>query len=183
MTLSAVAKRYARALVDVVAAPGKDDAAAVVGELRAFETTLEGSPELLNALVSPAVPPSRKRAVVGRIAEGLGLGRIARNFLLVLVDHRRIAALPDIIQSIELVLDERMGFARAEITSAGELNSEQRTILNTRLEELTGRRIRPQYAVDPELIGGVTALIGSTVYDGSVRGQLEALERRLSAEG
>jgi F-type H+-transporting ATPase subunit delta len=99
------------------------------------------------------------------------------------VDHRRIAALSDIIQSFEIVIDERLGFARAEIASASELSKEQQAALTARLERLTGKRVRPQFAVDASLIGGVTARIGSTVYDGSVRGQLESLERRLGAEG
>jgi F-type H+-transporting ATPase subunit delta len=153
-----------------------------VAQLRAFETTLRGSPELQNALVTPAVPGSRKKAVVGRIAEILQLSRIARNFLFVLVDHRRIASLTDIIHSFELVVEERLGFARAEVRSASELTEPQRAALTRQLERLTGKRIRARYAVDVVLIGGVVARIGSTVYDGAVRGQLNSLQRRLGAE-
>jgi F-type H+-transporting ATPase subunit delta len=120
--------------------------------------------------------------VVGRIAEKLGLSRVARNFLFVLVDKRRIASLTQIIQSFEQVVDERLGFARADISSARELTEPQRSALNARLEQLTGRRIRAHYSVDGSLIGGIVARIGSTVYDGSVRGQLASLERRLEAE-
>src|SRR5262245_12303091 len=183
MPISAVAKRYASALADIVT-EGKSamDPKSVLAELRSFESTLNESPELVNALITPAVPGSRKRAVVGRIADVLKLSRIPRNFLFVLVDHRRIAALSDIIQSFEMVLDERLGFARAEIVSASELSQEQQAALTARFEQLTGKRVRPRFALDSTLIGGVTARIGSTVYDGSVRGQLELLERRLSAE-
>jgi len=81
------------------------------------------------------------------------------------------------------VVDERMGFARAEVTSASELTEALRKELNSELERLTGKRIRARYAVDASLIGGAMARIGSTVYDGSVRGQLNSLERRLGAEG
>jgi F-type H+-transporting ATPase subunit delta len=111
----------------------------------------------------------------------LELSGIARNFLFVLVDHRRIASLSEIIHSFELVVDERLGFARAEVSAASELAEGQRTALRTELERLTGKRIRARFAVDGALIGGVVARIGSTVYDGSVRGQLDSLERRLSA--
>ncbi len=184
MTLSAVAARYAHALADVVTASGSalrpQDA---VAELRSFETALRSSAALHNALVTPAVPGSRKKAVVSRIGDILKLSRITRNFLFVLIDHRRIASLSDIIQSLETVLDERLGFARAEVASARELNARQREDLNGRLERLTGKRVRARYAVDPALIGGVVARIGSTIYDGSVRGQLRSLERRLSTEG
>ena len=184
MTLSAVATRYANALADVVTAAASavkpQDALA---ELRTFETTLRSSVELRNALITPAVPGSRKKAVVGRIADLLKLSRIARNFLFVLVDHRRIALLSEIVQSFDLILDERLGYARAEVTAARELTEPQRATLNRELERLTGKRIRMRYAVDGALIGGVVARIGSTVYDGSLRGQLASLERRLSAEG
>ena len=183
MTTSAVATRYAAALADVVTAPASkvrpEDALA---ELRSFEAALRSSAELHNALTSPAVPPGRKRAVVGRIADALKLSPIARNFLFVLIDHRRIAALDNVLQSFEIIVDERMGFARADVASARELTEAQRAALNARLERLTGKRIRMRFAVDASLIGGAVARIGSTVYDGSVRGQLDILGRRLAAE-
>lgn len=184
MTLSAVATRYAHALADVVTASAStlrpQDA---VAELRSFESVLESSIELHNALTTPAVAGSRKKAVVGRIADQLKLSRVTRNFLFVLVDKRRITSLSEIIRTFELVVDERMGFARADITTASELAEPERTRLVTQLERISGKRIRAHYAVDEAIIGGVTARIGSTVYDGSVRGELENLNRRLSAEG
>jgi F-type H+-transporting ATPase subunit delta len=128
------------------------------------------------------VPGSRKRAVVGRIAGLLKLSPIARNFLFVLIDHRRIALLGAILHSFELIVDERLGFARAEVSSPRELTETQRGAINAQLERLTGKRVRMRFAVDPALIGGVVARIGSTVYDGSVRGQLQTLGRRLSTE-
>lgn len=187
MTLSAVATRYAHALADVVtgvpSGPGSPlRAEDAVTQLGAFEAALRSSVELTNALTTPAVPPARKRAVVGRIADVLHLSQITRNFLFVLVDHRRIALLPEIIHSFELAVDERLGFARAEVSAASELIEAQRTAVRSQLERLTGKRIRARYAVDAALIGGVVARIGSTVYDGSVRGQLNSLGRRLGAE-
>jgi hypothetical protein len=106
MTHSAVATRYANALADVVTTGAGAAAEATLGELRAFESVLRSSSELQNALISPAVPPSRKRAVVGRLADTLKLSRVTRNFLFVLIDHRRIASLADIVQSFETVADE-----------------------------------------------------------------------------
>ncbi len=181
MTLSAVATRYASALADVVSAGGSS-LAGVPQELKAFQSTMDSSPELQNALATPAVPASRKKAVVDRLGNDLGLSRISRNFLFVLVDKRRMTLLPAILHSLELILDERMGFARADVASARELSEPQRAALSTQLERLTGKRIRMHFSVDGDMIGGVVARIGSTVYDGSVRGQLHALERKLSAE-
>jgi F-type H+-transporting ATPase subunit delta len=183
MTLSAVAARYANALADVVTASTSQlSPEQAVAELRSFETTLRDSAELHNALITPAVPGSRKKAVVGRIADVLKVSRVTRNFLFVLIDHRRISSLRDIIDLFEEVVDARLGYARAEVLSATELNETQRRALNSQLERLTGKQIRMRFAIDPTLIGGAVARIGSTVYDGSVRGQLATLERRLSAE-
>ena len=151
-----------------------------MAELRSFEATLSESSALHNALITPAVPVARKRAVIGRIADLLRLSRVTRNFLFVLVDHRRISSLTGIIHMFEQVVDERLGYAQAEISSAMELTEAQRGVLNTQLERVTGKRIRMRFAIDPELIGGAVARIGSTVYDGSVRGQLATIERRLS---
>jgi F-type H+-transporting ATPase subunit delta len=153
-----------------------------VAELRAFEAALRESAPLQNALVTPAIPAGRKRAVVGRIADVLKLSRVTRNILFVLVDHRRIALLSPIVAEFERVIDARLGFARAEVSSPAELNEPQRRALNTQLEHLTGKRIRVRFSIDPSLIGGAVARIGSTVYDGSVRAQLATLERRLSTE-
>ncbi|PWU09767.1 MAG: ATP synthase F1 subunit delta [Terriglobia bacterium] len=183
MTVSAIGKRYAQALADVVTAPSSGVRAEnIASELSGFDAVLQSSPELFNALISPAVPSSRKKAALARLAEVLVLSRISRNFLFVLIDHRRMPELSQILQAFELVMDERLGFARAEVVSAGDLNDNQRSTLNRKLEELTGKRIRMRFTVDPSLIGGVVARIGSTVYDGSLRGQLSVLGRRLSGE-
>ena len=182
MPISAVVARYANAFADVVTAPSsglKPDAA--LGELRAFEDLMRSSAELSNALVTPAVPAPRKRAVIGRIADVLKLSRLSRNFLFVLVDRRRIASLREIIQSFEQVLVERMGFARVEVAAARDLSEDQRRALTAQLERITGKRIRLSLMVDESLIGGAVARVGSTVYDGSVRGQLQALGRRMAA--
>jgi len=184
MTLTAVASRYANALADVVTEPGSSlRPEEAVAELRSFETALHGSPELHNVLITPAVPGSRKKAVVGRIADVLRLSKITRNFLFVLVDHRRTGSLAEIVQSLEVIIDERLGFARADVTSARELTESQRAALSGRLEKLSGKRVRMRFRVDDSLIGGVVARIGSTVYDGSVSGQLKTLGHRLSTEG
>jgi F-type H+-transporting ATPase subunit delta len=184
MTLSAVAARYANALADVVT--GSASALTpqqAVAELRSFESLLRDSPELLNALVTPAVAGSRKKAVVERLADILKLSRVTRNLLFVLVDRRRISSLSDIIHSFEEVVDARLGYAQANVSSSIALGEVEQRAVTAQLERLTGKRLRMRFSVDPSLIGGAVARIGSTVYDGSVRGQLAAIENRLSAEG
>lgn len=183
MTHSAIASRYAGALVDVATASSSGvDPQQVQRDLANFAEVFAGSPELRNALMSPAVPAARKRAVIGSIGEKLGVSRITRNFLFVLSDRRRIAELPEIVEAFELLLDERLGFIRAEISSAGELDERQQNAVAQQFERLTGKKVRTRFSVDRSLLGGLIARIGSTVYDGSVRGQLAALGERLSAE-
>jgi F-type H+-transporting ATPase subunit delta len=183
MRLSAVSKRYADALADVVTQSGSPlRAEDAVQQLRSFESALAGSRDLREILVTPATPIGRKKAVVGRIAEILKIAPLARNFLFVLIDHRRIASLSEIIDTFDLMVDERLGFARAEVSAAHPLSDSQRAAVGAELERRTGKRIRMKFTIDESLIGGVTAKIGSTVFDGSVRGQLQTLERSLGAE-
>jgi len=183
MTSPAVVSRYARALVDVVLDPKSQvDPSQIAAQLRAFAAMLAASAELRHALASPAVATGRKRTVIGRIADRLEISRIARNFLFVLNSHRRMDALEAVVETFEVLLDERLGFTRANVTSAQELNSSQRATLEAELNKLTGKRVRLRFATDARLIGGLVARIGSTVYDGSLKGRLESLGRQLSAE-
>lgn len=183
MTLSAIAARYADALADVIMAPGSAVRAQEgLAQLQSFDAALRSSGALQNALTTPAVPAGRKKAVVARVGQMLGLTRIVSNFLFVLIDHRRIGGLTEIVQIFEKTIDDRMGFAGAEVSSARELTGAQSEALKTELERLVGKRIRMRVAVDQTLIGGVVARVGSTVYDGSVRGRLHSLQRRLTAE-
>src|SRR5579863_540338 len=153
MISSAIVSRYASALVDVVTGSAGMDAAKTVQELRGFAAMMAESEVLRNALTSPAVAPGRKRAVVKRIAEKLGLSSIVRNFLLVLTDHRRLAALPQMIDSFEVKLDERLGFIRVELLAPRELDERQRAALAEELSRLTGKKVRARFTVAPELIG------------------------------
>jgi len=182
MTSTAVVNRYGSALVDVVLSPGSDvKPVDAVAQLRAFDAAVKESPALRNILASPAVSAQRKRAVIRRLADAIGASRVVRNFLLVLSDHRRAAALSEVIDAFDQLLDERLGYVRAEVRSASELTAQERDRLAERLGTIAGSKVRLRFAIDPELIGGVTAKIGSTVYDGSVRGQLADLRARLSS--
>ncbi len=181
---SAVANRYAQALVDVVMAPGSllkpEDA---VMQLRAVDAMIQESAELRHALLTPAIQNSRKRAVMAKLLQEAGGGSpLIRNFTYVLIDHRRIAAIGEIREAFELQLDERLGFARAEVTSATPLDQSVGSNLESQLSRLTGKRMRLRFDVDPALLGGVVARIGSTVYDGSVRGELRQLAKKLTGQ-
>jgi F-type H+-transporting ATPase subunit delta len=178
---SAVAARYARALADAVLAPGSGlEPVQAVAQLTAVEALMQESSELRHALSSPAVRPPNKRRVIDDLAGRSGLSRLIRNFLFVLVDHHRFAVLPDIREAFETEIDQRLGFVRAEVASAQSLDGEQTRAIEAGLTTLTGKQVRARFHVDPALIGGVVARIGSTVYDGSLRGQLESMRRQIA---
>jgi len=176
----AIAVRYAQSLADVVLEPGSSLAPQEAsGQLRAVEEVFEASPELRSVMLNPAVAPSDKRAAVTRLVEPLGIHEFVRNFIYVLIDRRRIGPIKEIRQAFEDIMDEHRGVVRADVTSAGELSEEQRGKLTSALAGLTGKQVRGEYAVNDELLGGAVAQVGSTVYDGSISGQLETLRKRL----
>jgi len=181
--ISVASSRYARALADVVFDPRiRLDPQRVTQQLKNVADLVAESGELRHVLMSPAVASSRKRGVLEKLAPDLGLDRQVRNFFYVLIDHRRIGQIGEIQEAFQSILDERMGLVCADITSSQDLSDEQRRAVQAELGHLTGKQIRSEYTVDPALIGGLIARIGSTVYDGSVRGQLDGLRRRLTAE-
>ena len=154
----------------------------MLSDLRSFQAMLAGSPELVSALESPAVKRPRKRAVLDRLAGQLELAPIARNLLLVLADHRRIPELGGVITAFEKIVDERLGRLQVEVASASALEASQQDALARRLQAITGKNVRLNVTVDSGLVGGLVLRLGSTVYDGSVRGQLDSLARQLAAE-
>jgi F-type H+-transporting ATPase subunit delta len=178
----ALANRYAHALADAVLTPASaSDPNEITKELRAFEAMIREVPELKNVLLSPAVSNARKRDVVARFAESMPLSQHVRNFLYVLVDRRRAGLLDEITDAFEAAVDERSGVVRAEVSSAVPLSDAQRAELAKALSDVTGKRVRCEFAVDDSLIGGVIARIGSTVYDGSVRTQLGEIQQLLAS--
>jgi len=178
--LKAIAHRYARALADVVIERGTAEAVKV--ELAAFAHMVGESTDLRNFLANPSVARSQKQAVVEKLIERLKGSKTLRNLLLVLVDNRRAMLLSEISEAFEAELRARLGVAKAEVTSARDLSGEERTELVRTLERLTGKRVEASYSLNPELIAGAQVRIGSTVYDGSVREQLNRMRSRLAAE-
>jgi|SRR5215469_2993339 len=179
----AAANRYARALADLVLAPNSPvKAEEAVAQLRAVEQMVSDSWELKNAMLTPAIQTSRKRAVMGRLLQEIHAAPLIRSFIFVVIDHRRIGMIAEIREAFESQLDERLGFVRAEVTSAASLDPSQQASIEGELARLTGKRMRLRFAVDSELLGGVLARIGSTVYDGSVRGQLERMRREFTGQ-
>jgi len=175
-----IAQHYADALAEV--AISENSADKVRRELRDFLALLGESAQLGVLLGSPAVSRANKHAVAQALVERMGASRTLRNFLFVVIDQRRMGLLPEIQQAFEAKLDELQGVARADVISARELSERERKQLRTVLERLSGRRVEANYELDPRLIAGAVVRVGSTIYDGSVRTQLERLRVRLESQ-
>lgn len=176
----ALVTHYARALADAVfgaksGLPPQD----AVAQLRSMEALISDSKDLERALLSPAVLKARKQAVLSKLAEDLGLHRIIRNFVLVVVSHRRTKELKAIRQEFEILVDERLGWIPAQIASARELTPAQKEEIERVLGTKLGKFIRAHYNVEPELLAGVRAHVASREYDASLRGKLETMRQRL----
>lgn len=175
----AVANRYARALADVVAQTG--EYRRVQGELQDFASVYAESADLRDVLRTPAIAPQNRRRVLEAILRRLGTSMISANFLRVLFDNYRLEMLEEIIEAFQKLANERLGVAQVKIASATELSEAERGMLTARFESLTEKRVEVDFRVDGNLLGGIEARIGSTVYDGSVRGHLERIRERLTA--
>jgi len=178
--MASVASTYARALADVV----RDkhlDADRSIAELRTIASLLAESADLRRVWENPAIPAAQKRAVLDVIAQRDEISKPVRNLVAVLIDHRRVHFLEPIIRQLEKELDARLGFAEAEITSARALADAEKREFEAQVGKLTGKKVRAHYEQDATLLGGAVLRIGSTIYDGSVKGQLERLKEAISS--
>jgi F-type H+-transporting ATPase subunit delta len=178
--MASVASTYARALADVVLSAHLDVGRSIAA-LRAIASLLGESPELRRVWENPAVPAEQKRRVLDVIAERDGLPKQVRNLVAVLIDHRRTHFLEPIIRQLEKELDTRLGFVEAQITSARMLDSSEKSEFEAQVGKLTGKKVRAHYGEDASLLGGAMVRVGSTIYDGSVKGQLERLKEAISS--
>jgi F-type H+-transporting ATPase subunit delta len=176
--MSVLSLRYAHAFASV-AATSHLDAAAAQQQLEDFSKTFAGSRELREVLMNPSIANDQKLKVLDAIAGRIGMFRQVRNFLAVIIDHQRLAELDEILAEYRAVADEQSHMAEAEITSAHPLNDQDRAELEAQVARLAGGRVRATYFQDQTLLGGAVVRIGSTVYDGSIRAQLQQLKQRL----
>jgi F-type H+-transporting ATPase subunit delta len=177
--MATITNTYARAFADVIF-DGRLDPAKTLQETQFIAGLVAQSKELREVWESPAIPPTEKRRVLDAIVDRENISRPARNFIAVLIDHGRMRFLPEIVNELELELDRRLGFTDAEITSARELNGNERQALEQQVESLTGKKVRARYSRDGSILGGAVVRLGSTIYDGSVKGQLERIREQLT---
>jgi F-type H+-transporting ATPase subunit delta len=178
--MAAFVARYARAFADVVAS-AKLDTAAIDGGLTDFLLTWNGSPQLREFFVNPAVPALQKIAFIDKLNARLGLLKELRNLLAVLIDNDRIGSVDEVAAAYRRILQQQSGIRPAEIVTARELGAEERDALVAEVAKLAGAKIDPSFKLDKSILGGTVVRIGSTVYDGSVRGRLDRLKEALTA--
>mgnify|MGYP001311045505 CR=1 FL=1 len=177
MSVETIARRYSSALADVVLKTG--EAEAVRSELRSWEMLIASNEQLGEVLSNPAIPHLNKEGILEQIIVKAKPGRTTGNFLRVLLRNNRLRDLSEIIKRFEAELQERSGNAVAKVTAARELSDGEKANLVASLATTTGKNVKPEYIVDPNIIGGIITQIGSTVYDGAVRTQLENLREEL----
>jgi F-type H+-transporting ATPase subunit delta len=177
--MGAVAGRYARAFVEVVAAH-KIAPEKAMAELSEVAALVEESPELRHVLQNPAVEHAQKLGLLDVIVKRMGASQMLRNFVAVLIDHKRIGQIGEIFALFKQEQDRRMGIAEAQISSFRTLSEAERTALEKQLTAVTGKTLRATYSEDPALLGGALVRVGSTIYDGSIRGQLRRMKERIA---
>ena len=178
--MPAFVSRYARAFADVVGS-AKLDSAALDRQLADFLATWDGSAELREFFANPAVGAPQKIAILDKLNARLGLQKELRNLLAVLINNDRIANVHEVAAAYRAELQERQGIRQAEIVTARELGEQERGSLVESVGKLARARVQATFKLDKDILGGTIVRIGSTVYDGSVRGRLERLREELAS--
>lgn len=174
--MSIAASRYARALLDVLY---PNMAERGLEQLQRFSAVLAAQPEAQLVLENPTVPTERRKDLVEKIGNASGMDAPVRNFLGLLVERNRLEILSEVVSAYSALLDEKQGVVRAKVTSALELDTAERERIAAQLKSLTGKNVRMEVAIDPSLIGGLVAQVGSTIYDGSIRSRLQTFRNHL----
>jgi F-type H+-transporting ATPase subunit delta len=178
--MAAFVARYATAFLEVVTA-AKLDTIAIDKQFSDFLATWDGSPELREFFVNPAISAIQKVGFLDKLNARLGLRKELRNLLAVLIDNGRIGAVSEVAQAYRKLLQQQLGIRQAEIVTARELGTAERNALVAEIGKLAGSRIEASFKLDAAILGGTVVRIGSTVYDGSVRGRLDRLKEALMA--
>jgi F-type H+-transporting ATPase subunit delta len=178
--MASVVGTYARAFADVAMKESNHlDPAHLLQELHGIETLFKESDTLRRVMENPSIPGDRKRSVLDAVTARLGTTRQVRNFVAVLTDHRRLNLFSEILQQLEQELNDRQGFAEAQVSTARQLSDSEKQMLEAEITKMTGKKVRAHYHQDASLLGGAVVQVGSTIYDGSVKGQLDRINERL----
>jgi F-type H+-transporting ATPase subunit delta len=178
--MPAFVARYASAFADVVT-DARLDTAAIDRQFSDFLATWGGSAELRTFFVNPAIPAAQKIGILDTLKAKLGLQKELRNLLAVLISNNRIGHVVEVAAAYRRILQQQSGIRPAEIVTARVLSADERGALVAELAKVAGAKLDPSFKLDSSILGGAVVRIGSTVYDGSVRGRLDRLKEALTA--
>jgi F-type H+-transporting ATPase subunit delta len=177
MIIGSIARRYAKALFGLAVDSGQVEGWA--NSLVALQQVVDRSPDLQDVLANPVYSKEQRRAIVEKLAAALSLAADPRNLLFLLGDRNRLSYLSAIVTTFRDLADQHLGRLRAKVTSAVALDEGAAQAIADKLSQATKAMVLLDRAVDPAILGGVVAQVGSLVYDGSVRTQLEDLRQQL----
>lgn len=180
MSVQTVARRYAAALADVATERG--EARQVQEELAGWELMIRNNAQLQEVFRNPTIPYDQKQKVLSTLIERTRVRPLTANFLRVLLQNQRLTELGEVNKRFAHVLDERSGIVSAAVTTARPVPESSQQALRDKLAALTGKQVRLSFATDADLIGGIVTRIGSTVYDGSVRTQLQQVKEKMAGK-
>ena len=178
MVTGSLARRYARAVIEIGTANGNLDK--MGAELRALASAMHSSAELVTALINPAIRRADRRRVIDALLERIGAAPHMRSLVYLLLDGERLSSVEAISREVDAMIEARAGRMSAEVTSARPLDASQLSQIINALEKLSGKKVAVTRREDPSLLGGVVAKLGDTVFDGSLRTQLRALRDELT---
>jgi F-type H+-transporting ATPase subunit delta len=178
LSLETIARRYATALADVVIERG--EAPAVQKELVEWSSLMSANPSLQEVFSNPTIPYEQKQNLLRELIVKTKVLPTTASFLRVLLSNHRLSEVDEVSRRFALILDQRAGVVAAEVTTARPIAPASVQALQAKLVSVTGKKVRLTFATDQELIGGMIIRIGSTIYDGSVRSQLQQVERQLA---
>ena len=177
MSVIAIARRYAEALADVATA--RNQVEQIDNEVRIFAEMMKSSRELHDTFASPIVSQTDKLKVLEALISRTQTGPMTANLLRTMLSHYRLHHVAEVYEQFRREMNERKGLIVAEVTTATQVGAAEQAKLGRTLEQLTGKQVEFKFKTDPSLIGGVVTRVGSVVYDGSVRTQLQEIKERL----
>ena len=173
-----LARRYAKAIFEIGSQQGGLDK--MGADLRTLANAMRESTELQSALGNPAIRKADRRKIIDALLQRIGVVTVTRNTVYLLLDGTRLGSLPAISRELDAMIEAKAGRVAAEVVSAKPLDPAQLSQITATLEKLSGKKVSVSSRQDPDLLGGVVAKVGDTVYDGSLRTQLRTLRDELS---